>query len=48
MTLILVDLSNFIKNRPTAKSRDLTSCLATEKHSSLQSKIGMHFYNYKL
>ena len=34
MTLILVDLNNFIKNRVTAKSNDLTSCLATEKHAN--------------
>jgi len=34
ITLILLDLNNFIKNRVTAKSSDLTSCLATEKHSN--------------
>jgi len=33
-TLMLDDLNNFIKKRVTAKSSDLTSCLATEKHSS--------------
>jgi len=42
ITLILLDLNNFIKNRATAKSSDLTSCLATEKHSNPYSKIGMH------
>jgi len=30
-TLILVDLNNFIRNRVTAKSSHLTSCLATKK-----------------
>jgi len=34
MTLILVDVNNIITNRVTAKSSDLTSCLATEKYSS--------------
>jgi len=29
------DLNNFIKKRVTAKSSDLTSCLATEKHSNM-------------
>jgi len=33
MTLMLDDLNSFIKKRVTAKSSDLTSCLATEKHS---------------
>ena len=42
ITLILLDLNNFIRNRVTAKSSDLTSCLATEKHSNPYSKIGMH------
>ena len=42
ITLILLDLNNFIKTRVTAKSSDLTSFLATEKHSNPYSKIGMH------
>ena len=42
ITLLLLDLNNFIKTRVTAKSSDLTSCLATEKHSNPYSKIGMH------
>ena len=42
ITLILLDLNNFIKNRVTAKYSDLTSCLATEKHSNPYSNIGMH------
>jgi len=28
------ELNNFIKNRTTAKSRDLTSAFRSEKHSS--------------
>ena len=33
-TTLMADVNNFIKKRVTAKSSDLTSCLATEKHSS--------------
>ena len=43
MTLILVDLNNFIKNRVTAKSSDLTSCLVL---SSLFTVYYMLIYFY--
>jgi len=46
ITLILLDLNSFIKSHVTAKSSDLTSCLATEKHSNPYGKIGMHFQIY--
>jgi len=40
MTLILVDVNNFVKNRVTAKSGVLFSY--TNKHSSPYSRIVMH------
>ena len=42
MTLTLDNLNNFIKSLVTVKSSELRSCLATEKHSSPYSKIGIH------
>jgi len=42
INIISVDLNNFIKNRVTVKSSDLTSCLAM-KHSGPYSKIGNAF-----
>jgi len=42
MILTLNGLNNFIKSLVTVKSIDLRSCVATEKHSSPYSKIGIH------
>jgi len=42
MTLTLGDINSFIINLVTGKSSYLRSCLATEKHSSPYSKIGIH------
>jgi len=50
-TSLLTVLNNFIKNRLTARSEELTSDFGKNKHSRPYSKIGMHLrllraYNY--
>ena len=44
MTLTLDDLNDCIKRLVTVKSSDLRSCLATKKHSSPYSKIGIDLH----
>jgi len=44
ITSLLTDPNNFIKNRLTAKSKELTSDSGKKKHSRPYSKIGMHLH----
>jgi len=44
ITSLLTVLNNFIKNRLTAKSKELTSDFGKKKHSRPYSKIGMHLH----
>jgi len=45
ITSLLTVLNNFIKNRLTAKSKNLTSDFGNKKHSRPYSRIGMHTSN---